>query len=332
MLASASPRRLDLLRQIGIVPDRVDPADIDETPHRGELPAAHVVRLAEAKARAVAARHPGAFILAADTVVACGRRILPKAEDEATARFCLELLSGRRHRVYGGVALITPAGDIAIRRVVSQVQFKRLSEARAERLSRERRVARQGRRLCNPGPCRRARAVDLGLVFERRRPAALRDRAAAGRPRLSRPVRRELLIAAGPGEWRAAWVEDGDAGRIACRARRHPAGRQRPSRPGRAAVAGLDAALVDIGEERPGFLPVRGDPPHEGARILVQVRRETQRGKGALLSARIDDRRGRSARRRSRRARPAGAALSRAGFRSLAEAAIAGAPGSGAGR
>jgi septum formation protein len=129
VLASASPRRLDLLCQIGIVPDRVDAADIDERPHRGELPAAHVVRLAEAKARPVASRHPGAFILAADTVVACGRRILPKAEDEATARFCLELLSGRRHRVYGGVALVTPAGAVAIRRVVSQVQFKRLAEA-----------------------------------------------------------------------------------------------------------------------------------------------------------------------------------------------------------
>jgi len=129
VLASASPRRLELLRQIGIVPDRVDPADIDETPARGELPAAHVVRLAEAKARAVAPRHPGAFILAADTIVACGRRILPKAEDEATARACLTLLSGRRHRVYGGVALMTRSGEIAIRRVVSHVSVKRLSEA-----------------------------------------------------------------------------------------------------------------------------------------------------------------------------------------------------------
>src|SRR4030088_1386434 len=86
VLASASPRRLELLRQIGIVPDHVEPADIDETPRRGELPAGHVVRLAEAKARAVWPRYPNAFILAADTVVACGRRILPKAEDEATAR------------------------------------------------------------------------------------------------------------------------------------------------------------------------------------------------------------------------------------------------------
>jgi septum formation protein len=128
VLASASPRRLDLLRQIGIVPDHVEPADIDETPHRGELPAGHVVRLAEAKARAVQQHHPDAFILAADTIVACGRRILPKAEDEATACACLTMLSGRRHRVYGGVALLTPSGDLAIRRVVSQVAFKRLSE------------------------------------------------------------------------------------------------------------------------------------------------------------------------------------------------------------
>jgi septum formation protein len=128
VLASASPRRLELLRQIGIVPDHIDPADIDETPARGELPASHVVRLAEAKARAVEPRHLGAFILAADTIVACGRRILPKAEDEATARACLTLLSGRRHRVYGGIAVMTPSGEMAIRRVVSQVAVKRLSE------------------------------------------------------------------------------------------------------------------------------------------------------------------------------------------------------------
>ncbi|HEY4471957.1 MAG TPA: Maf family nucleotide pyrophosphatase [Stellaceae bacterium] len=128
VLASASPRRLDLLRQIGIVPDYIEPADIDETPRRGELPAGHVVRLAEEKARAVQPRHSDAFILAADTVVACGRRILPKPEDELTARGCLALLSGRRHRVYGGVALLMPGGDVAIRRVVSQVAFKRLSE------------------------------------------------------------------------------------------------------------------------------------------------------------------------------------------------------------
>ena len=128
VLASASPRRLDLLRQIGIEPDGVAPSDINETPLPGELPAPHAIRLAEAKARAVAPRHPGAFILAADTVVACGRRILPKAEDEATARRCLALLSGRRHRVYGGVALIVPDGRIALRRVESRVAMKRLAE------------------------------------------------------------------------------------------------------------------------------------------------------------------------------------------------------------
>jgi septum formation protein len=129
VLASASPRRLDLLRQVEIVPDAVDPAAIDETPHRDELPAPHALRLAREKALAVAPRHPGAFVLAADTVVAVGRRILPKAEDEATARRCLALLSGRRHRVHGGIALIAPDGALAARRVETVVAFKRLEEA-----------------------------------------------------------------------------------------------------------------------------------------------------------------------------------------------------------
>ncbi|MBO0739556.1 MAG: septum formation protein Maf [Alphaproteobacteria bacterium] len=129
VLASASPRRVDLLRQVGLAPDRIDPADVDESAGPGELPPAHALRLAEAKARAVMGRHPGAYILAADTVVACGRRILPKTEEEASARSCLELLSGRRHRVHGGVALIDPGGRLVSRRVDSQVVFKRLSEA-----------------------------------------------------------------------------------------------------------------------------------------------------------------------------------------------------------
>jgi nucleoside triphosphate pyrophosphatase len=128
VLASASPRRLELLRQVGLTPDTIDPAELDETPHRGELPPAHAIRLAEAKARAVMPRHPGAYILAADTVVACGRRILPKTEDEASARSCLELLSGRRHRVHGAVALASPDGRLVCRQVESQVAFKRLSE------------------------------------------------------------------------------------------------------------------------------------------------------------------------------------------------------------
>jgi nucleoside triphosphate pyrophosphatase len=127
VLASASPRRLELLRQIGIVPDRTEPAGIDETPRAGELPRAHALRLAIEKARRVASRHPGAFILAADTVVACGRHIVPKPADEATARRCLDLLSGRRHRVHGGLALVLPDGRIASRLVDSRVAFKRLS-------------------------------------------------------------------------------------------------------------------------------------------------------------------------------------------------------------
>ena len=129
VLASASPRRLELLRQVGLVPDRIDPADIDENPHAGELPPAHAMRLAAEKARVVIPRHPGAYVLAADTVVACGRRILPKAEDAASARMCLKLLSGRRHRVHGAIALASPDGQFVSRRVDSQVAFKRLSEA-----------------------------------------------------------------------------------------------------------------------------------------------------------------------------------------------------------
>jgi septum formation protein len=129
VLASASPRRLELLRQIDIVPDVIDPAEIDETPLKAELPARHVERLARAKAKAVRERRADAFILAADTVVACGRRILGKPKDEAAARRFLTLLSGRRHRVYGGLAAIGPDGKVAARLVVSQVGFKRLTDA-----------------------------------------------------------------------------------------------------------------------------------------------------------------------------------------------------------
>ena len=129
VLASASPRRLELLAQIALSPDIVDPAELDEAPNRRELPAQHALRLAAAKASAVAARHRGAFVLGADTVVACGRRILPKPADEAAARACLALLSGRRHRVHGGIALVTPDGRLATRRVETAVTFKRLAEA-----------------------------------------------------------------------------------------------------------------------------------------------------------------------------------------------------------
>jgi septum formation protein len=126
VLASASPRRLELLAQIGIIPDAVDPADIDEAPGKRELPAEHAARLADQKAAAVSARHVGSVILAADTVVALGRRILPKAEDEPTARRCLAMLSGRRHRVIGGVTLMSADGRTWSRLVTTAVKFKRL--------------------------------------------------------------------------------------------------------------------------------------------------------------------------------------------------------------
>ncbi|MCH8037325.1 MAG: septum formation protein Maf [Proteobacteria bacterium] len=129
VLASASPRRLALLRQVGIEPATVAPAAIDETPRARELPAHYARRMAREKAEAVAADHAEAFVLGADTVVALGRRILPKAEDEAAARACLERLSGRRHRVLGGLVVIAPDGRRAERLVATAVTFKRL-EAR----------------------------------------------------------------------------------------------------------------------------------------------------------------------------------------------------------
>lgn len=128
ILASASPRRLSLLRQIGIEPDHVAAADLDESPLKNELPRPHAARLAEAKARAVAAQHPEALVLAADTVVGLGRRILPKAETPGQVADCLKLLSGRRHKVLTGLCLIGP-GKTARRVAVTSVQFKRFSPA-----------------------------------------------------------------------------------------------------------------------------------------------------------------------------------------------------------
>jgi septum formation protein len=127
VLASASPRRLDLLRQIGLEPDLVDPPHTDEAVRRGELPRDYAKRVASEKLQAAAIRHAGAVVVAADTVVACGRRILPKAEDEATARQCLQLLSGRRHRVLGGIAVSLPDGRHLLRVVSTTVIFKQLS-------------------------------------------------------------------------------------------------------------------------------------------------------------------------------------------------------------
>ena len=135
VLASASPRRRDLLAQIGIEPDLIVAADIDETPWRGELPAAYARRMAQEKASVAASFDipDGAAVIAGDTVVACGRMILPKTEAEDEARACLTRLSGRRHRVLGGLALRLHDGRLVTRLVTSRVTMKRLAPDEIDR-------------------------------------------------------------------------------------------------------------------------------------------------------------------------------------------------------
>lgn len=130
VLASASPRRRELIARLGIEPAGVSPADIDETPRNAELPRVYAVRMAREKAEALAV--DGQFILAGDTVVAAGRRILPKTEDEASARACLQLLSGRRHRVLSAIALKYPDGKICEKLSETTVRFKRLHPAEVD--------------------------------------------------------------------------------------------------------------------------------------------------------------------------------------------------------
>ena len=129
ILASASPRRRDLLAQIGFTPAQIIPADINEDSIEGELPKPHALRLACEKAQKVASDHPGEVILASDTVVGVGRRILPKTEDRESAEFCLRLLSGRAHRVFTGVAVIDTDGLLRSRVSETRLKMKRLSEA-----------------------------------------------------------------------------------------------------------------------------------------------------------------------------------------------------------
>lgn len=129
ILASASPRRLDLLHQIGVEPLKVCPADIDETPLKGEKPSCYAMRMAVCKAEKIAHSYPENFVLAADTVVACGRRILPKAQTRQDAALSLDLLSGRRHAVYGGICLISPDGKKSTRLVKTSVVFSRIHES-----------------------------------------------------------------------------------------------------------------------------------------------------------------------------------------------------------
>ena len=128
VLASASPRRAALLGQAGIIPDEIISPDIDEEVLRNEHPREHALRLAGAKANAIAAARANAFVVAADTVVACGRRILPKAATSDDVRRCLDILSGRRHRVYTAIAVAAPGASPRSRIVMTSVAFKRLSE------------------------------------------------------------------------------------------------------------------------------------------------------------------------------------------------------------
>ena len=132
VLASGSPRRAELIGRLGLVPAAIDPADIDETPRKGEQPAPYAARVAAEKAALVAARHPGHAVLGADTVVAAGRRILPKTDEIGEARACLQLLSGRRHRVHSAVTLIDADGLARHRLSTSIVAFKRLTTAEVE--------------------------------------------------------------------------------------------------------------------------------------------------------------------------------------------------------
>ena len=127
VLASASPRRRELIARLGVVPSAIAAADIDETPLKAELPRVYAARMAREKAQAVTGG--AAHVLAGDTVVALGRRILPKAEDEATARHCLKLMSGRRHRVLSAIALLSPDGTLRERLSETIVRFKPLSPA-----------------------------------------------------------------------------------------------------------------------------------------------------------------------------------------------------------
>lgn len=130
ILASASPRRLDLLNRIGIVPSYVIPSDIDETPRKGELPRQLALRLAQEKALAIPIEsYPGHFVVAADSVVGVGRRILPKSENNSDEAYCLDLLSGLSHRVYTGMAVRSPRGELVSRVAETRVTFKRLTAA-----------------------------------------------------------------------------------------------------------------------------------------------------------------------------------------------------------
>ena len=195
VLASGSPRRLALINQAEIEPDALKPADLDETPRRGEIPRAYATRLAQAKAAATLANVNlddelrGAYILAADTVVAVGRRILPKAELLDEAAQCLRLLSGRNHRVYTAICLVTPKETFRQRLVETRVQIQAAVGRGYRGLSCFGGMARQGRRLRGARHCGQFHREDCWLIYQRCRPAALRSHDVIGRRGLSSSLR-----------------------------------------------------------------------------------------------------------------------------------------------
>ncbi len=194
ILASASPRRLALLQQASIEPDTLVPAEIDETPLPRESPRKLALRLARGKASEAARRirddeqWQGSVILAADTVVCVGRRILPKAETVEEADACIRLLSGRAHRVYTGLCRVDQAGRVTTKLVETRVRFKRLSKDEIEAYLASGEWRRQGRRLRHPGHCRRLRHLAGRVLHQRRWTAAQRGRRPDRRHRLSRHI------------------------------------------------------------------------------------------------------------------------------------------------
>ena len=182
VLASASSRRLDLLERIGLIPDAVSPADIDETPKPHERPDAYAERVAWEKANTIAVAHPDAFTLAADTVVASGRRILPKADTETEARKCIGHLSGRRHRIFGAIQLIAPTGESRSRLSTTTVAFKRLTDIEIDTYIASREwQERQADTRSEPRRDLYPHAVRLTLKC--RRPRSLRNICPFDRPR-----------------------------------------------------------------------------------------------------------------------------------------------------
>jgi septum formation protein len=184
VLASASPRRLDLLAQVGVAPDRVDPADIDETPLRDETPRRHALRLAVEKARAVAPRSPGASSWPPTPSSPSAAASCPRPRRPSRRLYCLKLLSGRNHMVLTGVAAIAPDGREASRLVETRVQFKHLSDAEQADYLAGGEWKRQGGRLRRAGRGRRLHHRPARLLHQRGRPAALRDAEPADRPGL----------------------------------------------------------------------------------------------------------------------------------------------------